>query len=75
MKSAGSAFHNHLADFMHHLVFLPCTSDIDIWMKPMSRPEYGFDYHAYVLIYMDDVVVINHDADIVLRKIDKYFKL
>ena len=32
-------------------------------------------YYAYLLIYVDDVMVIHHDADIALRQIDKYFKL
>ena len=35
LKSAGAAFRNHLSDCMHHLGFLPCTSDLDIWMKQM----------------------------------------
>ena len=47
-KSTRSAFWNHLEDCMHHLGFLPCPSDLDIWMKPMVRPEDGFNYYAYV---------------------------
>ena len=60
---------------MHHLGFLPCPDDLDLWMKPTLRPEYGFKYYAYVLIYVDDVMVIHHDAESVLRIIDKYSKL
>ena len=30
LKSTGAAFWNHLADYMHHLGFLPCLSDIDL---------------------------------------------
>ena len=41
----------------------------------MVRPDYGFNYYAYVLIYVDDVMVIHHDTDSVLRIIDKYFNL
>ena len=41
----------------------------------MLRPEDGFDYYAYVLIYVDDVMVIHHDAESVLWKIYKYSKL
>ena len=60
---------------MHHLVFLQFPTDLDIWMKPMVRPDYGFSYYAYVLIYVDDVMVIHHDVDSVLSRIDKYFEL
>ena len=73
LKSAGSAFWNHLSYCMHHLVLLPCPSNLDPWMKPMLRPNYGFDYYTYVLIYVDYVMVINHDAESVIRRIYKYF--
>ena len=41
----------------------------------MVRPEDGFDYNAYVLIYVDDVMVIHHDAESVFWRIEMYFKL
>ena len=74
-KSAGSAFRNHLDYFMHHLGFPPCPSDLYLWMNPMVRPDDGFNYYAYVLIYVDDAMVIHCDAESVLRRIDNYFKL
>ena len=51
---------------MHYLGFLPCPADLDLYMKPMVRPEDEFEYYAYVLIYVDDVMVIHQDADTVL---------
>ena len=60
---------------MYNLGFLPCPSEIDLWMKPMVRPEDRFEYYAYVPIYADDVMVIHHDAEIVLCIMYKYFKL
>ena len=44
-------------------------------MKPMVRPDYGFNDYAYVLLYVDDVMVINNDAESILSRIDKCFKL
>ena len=43
LKSAVAAFHNYLIDRMHHLVLLPCTDDLYPWMKPMVRPDNGFN--------------------------------
>ena len=43
LKSAGATFWSHLVDCMHHLGLLLCTSNLDIWVKPMVRPEDGFD--------------------------------
>ena len=62
LKIAGYAFLNHLDDCMHHLVFLPCLYKIDLWMKPMVRPDDGFNYYVYLLIYVDDVMVIHHET-------------
>ena len=73
LNITGSTFRNHLADFMHSLVFLLCTVDLYIWMKPMLRPDGEFNYYSYVLIYVDDVMVIHHYAYSVLRRMDKYF--
>ena len=41
----------------------------------MVRPDDGLNYYAFVLIYVDDVVVIHHDAYSVLSRTDDYFKL
>ena len=44
-------------------------------MKPMVSSDDGFNYYAYVLIYVDGAMVVHHDAEIVIRRIDNYFKL
>ena len=44
-------------------------------MKTTVRPNDGYDYYIYVLIYVDDVMVINNDAESVLRRIDNYLNL
>ena len=66
LKSSGAAFRNHLADCMHHLGFKPCLADPDLWIKPETRPEDGFGYYDYMLLYIDDVVVVHHTAEGVL---------
>ena len=70
-KSAKDEFQNQPEDFMHHLVFLIYPTDLDMWMKPMVRPEDGFNYYVYVLIYVNDVMVIHNDAKNLPRRIDK----
>jgi hypothetical protein len=75
VKSAGASFRNHLADCMKHLGFAPCLTDPDLWMQAEVRPYDGFKYYAYVLLYVDDVLVIHHDAEDVLLCLDKYFKM
>ena len=60
---------------MKHLGFAPCLADPDLWMRADVRPCDGFEYYAYVLLYVDDVLVVHHDAEDVLLCLDKYFKM
>jgi hypothetical protein len=75
LKSAGASFCNHLADCMTHLGFTPCLADPDLWMQVEVHPSDGVEYYAYVLLYVDDVLVVHHDATDVLLRLDKYFKM
>ena len=43
-------------------------------MMATEKPD-GTKYWAYVLLYVDDVLVIHHDALSILARLDKYFKL
>ena len=60
---------------MYRVVFLPCPADLNIFLRPMVRPDDGFNYYASVLTYVDNVMIIHHDTGSVLRRIYKYFKL
>jgi hypothetical protein len=75
LKSAGASFCNHLADCMTHLGFKPCLADPDLWMLASERPSDGHEYYAYVLIYVNDVLVMHHAAEEILLRINKYFKM
>jgi hypothetical protein len=75
LKSAGASFRNHLADCMRHLGWSSCLANQDLWMKSEVRPDDGFRYYAYALLYVDDLLVIHHDADACLKEIDKFFKM
>ena len=74
LKSAGSSFGRHLADCMVHLGYTSCKADPDVWYKAAVKPN-EFEYYAYVLLYVDDCLVIHHDGDSVLDEIDKYFPM
>ena len=73
--SSGAAFRDHLADCMRTLEYKSCLADRDLWYKPMTRPEDGHKYYAYILLYSDDVLCIHHEGEKELLKIDKFFKM
>ncbi|KAI2502052.1 Reverse transcriptase (RNA-dependent DNA polymerase) [Fragilaria crotonensis] len=74
LKSAGASFRNHLADCMRHLGWQSCVADQDLWMKPETRPDDGYKYYAYCLLYVDDILVVHHDGIRSLKEIDHFFK-
>jgi uncharacterized Fe-S radical SAM superfamily protein PflX len=44
-------------------------------MKAETRPDDGVLYWAYILIYVDDILYVNHDPGAPLAKLDEYFKM
>ena len=60
---------------MHHLNFIPCPADPDVWMRPASKAD-GSSYYEYILLYVDDALCISENAEDVLRnELGKYFDL
>jgi len=60
---------------MEGLGYKSCLADPDLWYKPQVRPKDNVHYYSYILCYVDDIMVIHHDALEVLTRIDKYFTL
>jgi hypothetical protein len=53
----------------NHLVgYKSCLADPDIWMKEETKPN-GECYYAYILVYVDDLLLINHDPEKDMEKI------
>ncbi len=70
LKSAGAAFHTHLASFMRQMGYTSCKADPDLWFKAMTRPDDNFKCYAYILCYVDDILVMHHDPMTILDKIN-----
>lgn len=74
-KVAGRDFWHHLRECMARLGFTSSRADPDVWFR-LSKRSTGEDYYEYVLLYVDDVLVISEKAEQVLRKeIGKYWIL
>lgn len=73
-KTAGAAFRNHLADCFRHMGYQSCLADPDVWIRPETRPDDGEPYYSYILGYVDDLLVIHHNAMSVLRQVNHYFQ-
>jgi hypothetical protein len=75
LKSAGAAFCAHLASFMRQMGYTSCKADPDLWYKAETRPKDNYHYYAYILCYVDDILVIHHDSMSVLNQINEYLPL
>ena len=75
LKSAGAAFRRHLSKCMESLGYEPGKADPDLWLKPETRPEDGGKYYFSLLCYVDDILCIHHNADVMLEWLHKFFPL
>ena len=74
-KTAGRDFRNHLRECMQYLGFISCKADPDIWMRTAKKSD-GSDYWEYVLLYVDDALVVSENGEKFLREeLGKYFEL
>ena len=74
LKSAGAAYHYHLATCMEHLGYQSCKADPDVWLCENSDHD-GHQYYEYVLIYTDDILAIGKSPHATLKQLNKYFEL
>jgi hypothetical protein len=74
-KSAGRDYWLHMRSCMEYLKFTSCKADADVWMRPATRSN-GTEYYEYVLLYVDDCLVVSENPEAILRQeLGKYFKL
>ena len=74
IKSAGADFRKHLADFMRVIGYKYCPADHDLWYKAGVELD-GDKCYSYILCYVDDILVVHHDAMPIMKKINKFFLL
>ena len=59
LKSSTLMWQNHVADIIgNKLKFKSSLVDLDLWYRPMITTD-GMDYYAYILVYVDDILIID----------------
>jgi hypothetical protein len=72
---AGRDFWHHLRECMGFLGFTSSLADPDVWIR-LSKRSTGEEYYEYVLLYVDDVLVISERAKAILwKEIGKYWEI
>jgi hypothetical protein len=60
---------------MSQVGYVSCLAGPEVWLPPETRPENGFKYYSCILLYVDDILAINHEEMELIREIDKFFKM
>jgi hypothetical protein len=74
LKSSGAAWHAKLSETLRGMNFQPSYADPDVWMWPATK-ENGFHYYEYILVYVDDILVISAAPSPVMKTIQKAYRL
>ena len=60
---------------MEFLNFKSCLADPDVWMRPAIKSD-GNTYYEYILLYVDDALVVSENAESILRnELGRFFHL
>ena len=73
LKSAGASFRAHLAVHLDDMGFKSTHPYPDVWRRPAIKSS-GEKYYEYFLTYVDDLLVLSQNPDIVLKEIGRTFK-
>jgi len=74
LKSSGAAWRAHLANTLQSLGYTSCLADPDVWFKAAMKPC-GFEYYEYVLVYVDDVLVLSHQPEVTMKALETFYWL
>jgi len=74
LKSSGAAWHAKFSETLRSLNFQPSLADPDVWMRPATK-DTGLEYYEYILVYVDDVLVVSAAPLPIMKTIQKAYRL
>ncbi len=74
LKSSGAAWHSKLCETLRSMNFTPSYADSDVWYRPATK-ENGFEYYEYILVYVDDILVVSASPMSIMNTIHQAYRL
>ena len=65
---ASASFRSFMAKYLDELGFLSSDAVPDVWLRPAAKDN-GEEYYEYILMYVDDILVISHRGREVLESL------
>ena len=69
LSLSGFHFHQHLANNLKTIGFLPNKSDQGFWMRDRG------DHYEYIACYVDDIMIFSRDTNKIIKDIEKTYSL
>jgi hypothetical protein len=66
LRSSGKAWRDHMAATLRDHGYTSCQADPHVWMRPKTEAK-GFRYWSYIMVYTDDILVVDHDTKTVME--------
>ena len=74
LKSSGTAWHAMFSMFIiSQLGFMSMKSDPDVYIWAQKNVQ-GWPYYEYILVYVDDILIISHDPGTIMRAIGNEYE-
>ena len=74
LKSSGAAWREMFNGTILEMGFVPTIADPDVYRRANAK-ENGFKYYEYLLVYVDDVLIISHNPNVHLEAIQAQYEL
>lgn len=74
LKSSGAAWRSMFNASILDMGFEGTVADPDVYRRANAKPD-GFRYYEYIMVYVDDVLIISHDPNVHLARIQADYEL
>ena len=74
LKSSGASWRAMFNSTITEMGFMPTVADPDAYRRQNAKPD-GFKYYEYILVYVDDVLIISHSPQVHLARIQSSYEL
>jgi hypothetical protein len=74
LKSSGAAWHAKFSETLRTMDFTPSYADPDVWLRPATKDN-GNEYYEYILVYVDDILVLSAAPIPIMKTIQKAYRL
>ncbi|KAI2506538.1 Reverse transcriptase (RNA-dependent DNA polymerase) [Fragilaria crotonensis] len=74
LKSSGASWRAMFNNSIRDMGFQPSIADPDVYLRAFAKPN-GYKYYEYILVYVDDVLIISHAPEEHLKIIQANYEL